>query len=126
MYFKKIFPYILVNAAGVVWVLICILNNDAAEIFLILALLVYTEIVETVGMIPFSFGYFAKAVISAAAVVLINIFAFRSVKRDNTAAGIILSLLGGTVCSFIAVKRVNPDYRGKTAVYVIFNIFYGY
>lgn len=57
------------------------------------------------------------------AVVLVNISAFRSVKKDKTAAGIILSLPGGAICSFIAVKTANMDYRAKTAVYVIFNIF---
>lgn len=113
----------MVNAAGVILALTCILNDAAAYVFLVLAMHVYGEILETIGMMTHSFGYFAKAVISAAAVVLINIFAFRAVKKDRPVSGIILSLFGGTVCSFIAVKRVYPDYRSKTAVYVIFNIF---
>lgn len=122
-FFKKALPYISVNA--VCLILPSVLYGLNREVFTILSLLVFAEIAETFGA-AFSL-YSASAVIkgltAVSAAVLINVFAFKSVKLGKPKAGVILSLLGGSVCSFIAVKAVNGNYPAKTAVYIIFNIF---
>lgn len=122
-FFKKAMPYILINIICPILLLIWYFSNDVS--FIILSLLVYAGIAEAVyAMVTLhDISSFITGLITVLAVVLVNIFAFRSVKKDKVKAGIILSLFGGTVCSFIAVKTVNRDYRAKTAVYVIFNIF---
>lgn len=108
-FLKKVNPYILINTVGITSVLISFLSERVKLLGAMLAYLVFYEAVENIA-------------VAVLAVVLINIFAFLSVKKDND-AGVILSLLGGVVCSFIAVKIVNTNYCEKKAVYIIFNIF---
>lgn len=113
----------MVNIVCLILPLILYRLNETA--FIILSLLVFAEIAETVGAAAslYSAGAFIKGLAAVSAVLLINVFAFKSVKNDKPQTGVILSLLGGAVCSFIAVKTVNGNYRAKTAIYVIFNIF---
>lgn len=123
-FLKKVNPYILINIICPVLLLIWYFSDEI--IFLTPGLHLYEWIMlDTYLMVTRNdFSYCSiPGLITVLAVVLVNISAFRSVKKDKTAAGIILSLLGGALCSFIAVKTANRDYRSKTALYVIFNIF---
>lgn len=120
-FFKKAMPYIIL--INIICPVLLLFSDDT---FFAPGLYLY----EWIMLDPYlmvsrhDFSYCSiQGLITVLAVVLVNIFAFQSVKNDKVKEGIISSLLGGALCSFIAVKTSNRDYRAKTAVYVIFNIF---
>lgn len=122
-FFKKAMPYIiLINIICPILLLILYFSGEASVAGLHLYEWIILDTYLMVSRHDFSYCSI-PGLITVLAAVLVNIFAFQSIKNDKVKAGIISSLLGGALCSFIAVKTANRDYRAKTAVYVIFNIF---
>ena len=65
------------------------------------------------------------ALVSMSVLILIiamNFLAFLAIKKDKL-AGIIPTILGGTIGAFIAVHTENRDYCAKKTVNIIFCVF---
>ena len=110
--FFKNHPYIILNAAGALLVLLCFFAEPIASLGFGIAFAAWSFASEIILLV------FAVIFIAA-----VNVFAFISVKNNEPIFGIIFTALGGPVGGFAAVRRANPKYARARAVRLIFNAY---
>lgn len=103
-------PYAVLNAAGILIVLLCFFAEPVARIGFGIAFAAWLFTSELIMLICAAF-----------IVAAVNAFAFISVKNNEPIFGILFTALGGFIGGFAAVHTVNKGYAKVRAVNLIFN-----
>lgn len=110
-FFKK-HPYMILNAAGALLILLCFFAEPVAVLGFGITFAAWSFASDIILLI------FAVIFITA-----INVFAFITVKTNEPIFGILFTALGGSVGGFAAVRRANRNYAKARAVNLIFNAY---
>ncbi|MCM1382193.1 MAG: hypothetical protein NC192_09665, partial [Muribaculaceae bacterium] len=109
---KKFLPYIAINAAGAITVLLCFFIEPLAAFGFGVALVIITILViEPV-----------KLMIVSLIIIAVNTAAFIKVESGKTDSGILCSVFCGSLGGFAAVHTVNKKFEKTKTVNIIFNV----
>lgn len=103
-------PYTVLNAAGLLLVLMCFFAEPIARAGFGIAFAAWLFTSETIMLVCAAF-----------IVTAVNAFAFISVKNNEPMFGILFTALGGFIGGFAAAHTINRGYAKARAVNLIFN-----
>lgn len=110
--FKKILPYIAINAVGAITVLLCFFIEPLASFGFGVALVILVIfLIEPV-----------KLMIVSLIIIAVNTAAFIKVEDGKTDSGILCSLFCGSLGGFAAAHTVNKKFEKTKTVNIIFNV----